>query len=75
MPKHEIIISADVEDVDEKLDSFISKVIRTALDAEGVKIPCEVNVLVANDAGIHQVNLDMRNVDAPTDVLSSPCST
>ena len=72
MPKHEIIISADVEDVDEKLDSFISKVIRTALDAEGVKIPCEVNVLVANDAGIHQVNLDMRNVDAPTDVLSFP---
>ena len=72
MPKHEIIISADVEDVDEKLDSFISKVIRTELDAEGVKIPCEVNVLVANDAGIHQVNLDMRNVDAPTDVLSFP---
>ena len=72
MPKHEIIISADVPGVDEGLRSFLRKVIRTALDAEGVNIPCEVNVLVTNDTGIHRVNVDMRNVDAPTDVLSFP---
>ena len=72
MPKHEIIISADVPGVDEGLRSFLRKVIRTALDAEGVDVPCEVNVLVTNDTGIHRVNVDMRGVDAPTDVLSFP---
>ena len=72
MPKHKIMISADVPGVDEGLRSFLRKVIRTALDAEGVDVPCEVNVLVTNDTGIHRVNLDMRGVDASTDVLSFP---
>lgn len=72
MPKHKIIISANVPGVNEGLRSFLRKVIRTALDAEGVDVPCEVNVLVTNDMGIHRVNLDMRDVDAPTDVLSFP---
>ena len=72
MPKHEIILSADVPGVDEGLRSFLKKVIRAALDAEGVDVPCEINVLVTNDAGIRQVNADMRSVDAPTDVLSFP---
>ena len=72
MPKHEIILSADVPGVDEGLRSFLKKVIRAALDAEGVDVPCEVNVLVTDDTGIHRVNVDMRDVDAPTDVLSFP---
>ncbi len=72
MPKHEIIISADVPGVDDGLRSFLRRVIRTALDAEGVETSCEVNMLVTNDAGIHRVNMDMRGVDAPTDVLSFP---
>ncbi len=72
MPEHEIIISADVPGVDDGLRSFLRKVIRAALNAEGVETPCEVNVLVTNDAGIRQINLDMRGVDAPTDVLSFP---
>lgn len=72
MPKHKIMISADVPGVDEGLRSFLRKVIRAALEAEAVDIPCEVNVLVTNDTGIHRVNLDMRGVDAPTDVLSFP---
>lgn len=72
MPKHEIIISADVPGVDEGLRSFLKRVIRTALEAEGVDAPCEVNVLVTNDTGVRRVNLDMRGVDAPTDVLSFP---
>ena len=43
-----------------------------ALAAEGVELPCEINVLLTDDAGIRQVNLDMRGVDRPTDVLSFP---
>ena len=72
MPKHEIFISADVPGVDEGLRAFLRRVIHTALDAEGVDMPCEVNVLITNDTGIHRVNVDMRGVDAPTDVLSFP---
>ncbi len=72
MPKHEIIISADVPGVDDGLSDFLGEVIRAALDAEGVDTPCEVDVLVTDDAGIRRVNLDMRGVDTPTDVLSFP---
>ncbi len=72
MPKHKLIISADVPGVDEGLRSFLRRVIRAALDAEGVDVPCEINVLVTNDTGIRRVNVDMRGVDAPTDVLSFP---
>ena len=72
MPKHEIIVSAEVPGVDDGLSDFLGGVIRAALEAEGVDTPCEVDVLVTDDAGIHRVNLDMRGVDAPTDVLSFP---
>ena len=72
MPRHEIILSADVPGVDEGLRSFLKKVIRAALDAEGVEESCEINVLMTSDAGIRRVNGDMRGVDAPTDVLSFP---
>ena len=72
MAKHKIMISADVPGVDEGLRSFLRKAIRTALDTEEVDVPCEINVLITNDGGIHRINLDMRGVDAPTDVLSFP---
>ncbi|MFR7894954.1 MAG: hypothetical protein ACLU38_13645 [Dysosmobacter sp.] len=35
---------------------LIRKVIRTALAAEGVDVPCEVDVLLTNDANIHEIN-------------------
>ena len=35
-------------------------------------MPCEVDVLLTDDEGIHQINLEQRGVDAPTDVLSFP---
>ena len=72
MAKHTIMISADVPGVDEGLRPCLRKAIRTALDTEGVDVPCEINVLITNDVGIHRINLDMRGVDAPTDVLSFP---
>ena len=71
MPKHEIIISAEI-DAPEEVQGWLRRAIRAALDGEGVDVPCEVNVLVTGDEGIRQVNLDLRGVDAPTDVLSFP---
>ncbi len=68
---HQIIFDAEV-DVPVGLEEQLSTVIAAALTAEQVDVPCEVNILVTDDSAIHQINLDMRNVDRPTDVLSFP---
>ncbi len=71
--RHYIPITADVPGAaNERSCALIRKVIRTALEAEGVTLRCEVDVLLTNDEGIHAINQEMRGVDAPTDVLSFP---
>lgn len=70
--RHYIPVTADVPGVNDGLKALIRKAIRTALAAEGVDFPCEVDVSITSDEGIHQINLDMREVDRPTDVLSFP---
>ena len=71
--RHYIPITADVPGaVSESNCALIRKVIRTALAAEGVDFPCEVDVLLTGDDGIHAINREMRQVDRPTDVLSFP---
>lgn len=70
---HYIPITSDVPGAANRTNNaLIRKVIRTALEAEGVNFPCEVDVLLTDDEGIHAINLDQRGVDAPTDVLSFP---
>lgn len=70
---HSISITSDLTGtVNKSTAALIRRVIRTALGAEGMTLPCEVDVLLTDDAGIHAVNLDMRGVDRPTDVLSFP---
>ena len=68
---HEIIIETEVEGAEEYAD-LLRQVIPAALDAQGVDVPCEVDVLFTDDGGIHQINLEQRGVDRPTDVLSFP---
>ena len=70
--RHYIPVTADVPGVSDEKKALIRRVIRTALSIQGVDFPCEVDVLVTGDAGIHAINLDMRGVDRPTDVLSFP---
>ena len=70
---HYIPVTADVPVANhEKNCTLIRKVIRTALEQEGMTLPCEISVLLTDDEGIHQTNLEMRQVDRPTDVLSFP---
>ena len=70
--RHYIPVTADVPGVSDSARAFLRKVIRTALAAEGVDFPCEVDVSITDDSGIHEINREMRNVDRPTDVLSFP---
>ncbi len=55
--------------------AVIIKCIEKTLKAEQVPVPCEINVLVTNDRGIHAINKASRNIDKPTDVLSFPMFT
>ena len=54
------------------LDLFIRKCITSTLALLNVPVPCEINVLVTDDKGIHAINKASRNIDRPTDVLSFP---
>lgn len=54
------------------ISANIRTCIHAVLKAEGVDVPCEINVLVTNDEGIQIVNKTSRNIDKPTDVLSFP---
>lgn len=55
-----------------QVTSIITKCVEATLAAEGVRVPCEINILVTNDKGIHAINLASREIDSPTDVLSFP---
>ena len=57
--RHYIPITSDVPGVSEGQRAFLRKVIRTALAAEGVDFPCEVDVSVTSDAGIQEINREM----------------
>ena len=54
------------------INAIIKKCVETTLAAEGVCVPCEINVLVTNDKGIRAINQACRNIDKATDVLSFP---
>ena len=51
---------------------IIRKCVEATLMAEKITVPCEINVLVTDDKGIHAINLASRQIDKPTDVLSFP---
>ena len=69
---HYIPVTADVPGVDERAKALIRKTVRVSLAAEGLTLPCEIDVLVTNDRGIRELNRAQRGVDKATDVLSFP---
>ena len=70
--EHMVIVESELEEDTGVWEKLLGRVIPAALEAEGVTVPCEVDVLLTDDAGIHQINLEQRQVDRPTDVLSFP---
>ncbi|MBR6321377.1 MAG: rRNA maturation RNase YbeY [Lachnospiraceae bacterium] len=53
-------------------EELIETVCNACLDQLGCPYEAEVEVIITDDPGIHEVNLSERGIDAPTDVLSFP---
>jgi len=66
----EVDIQIDDRFANEIDATLIERAVAAALVAESVTGAIEVSVLITDDAMLHQLNRDYRNVDAPTDVLS-----
>ena len=71
MARHSILMSGEVP-YPRWAARLAGRCIRTALRAEGVHVPCEINVLFTDDEGIRDLNRELRGVDKATDVLSFP---
>ena len=54
------------------ISAIIKRCIEATLAAEGIYVPCEINVFVTNDKGIRAINQGSRGIDKATDVLSFP---
>lgn len=71
--KHQISVHSDIPHINTPaLTAHIKRCIRGALDQEGVRVPCEINVLLTDNPGIREINRELRGVDRETDVLSFP---
>ena len=70
---HELDVSFD-DDVSAALyeDEF-ERLVNLVLSEEGVERPCMVSVSIVSDEHMHELNLEWRDVDRPTDVLSLEC--
>lgn len=70
--KHKIYITNEIKD--KRLNPhLIRRTVKATLEAENVGVPCELSVLITDDAGIRSINHEFRGLDKPTDVLSFPC--
>lgn len=70
-------MTIDIEyEAEERLDlpyeEIIENVVEESLDFVECPYDIELNVLLTDNEGIRQINLDMRGIDNPTDVLSFP---
>ena len=71
--EHEIYVSREVKNLGHRnAAALIKKAVRMALDAEGIRVPCILSVMLTDEKGIRAVNREFRNVDSATDVLSFP---
>ncbi len=52
-----------------ELAALVSEMV---LDQENCPFEAQVNLLLTDNEGIHEINRDTRGIDAPTDVLSFP---
>ena len=58
----------------DELSEIMQKAVATTLETVGgsEETDFEVSILITDNNGIHQINKETRDIDAPTDVLSFP---
>ncbi len=69
-----IILDWNVEQVPGAEDG-LQKAFRACMAREGIQLPAYAQLLICDDAEIHQLNREYRQVDRPTDVLSFPSTS
>ena len=53
-------------------EPLAAEVAQMVLELENCPYDCEINLVLTDNEGIHEVNRQFREIDAPTDVLSFP---
>lgn len=53
-------------------EAIAAQVVAQVLEEEGCPYESEINLLLTSDEEIHRINLEYRQIDRPTDVLSFP---
>lgn len=61
----EVVFPFDCEELAQKVVAFV-------IAHEAFPYEAEVNLTLTDNAGIHEINREFREIDAPTDVLSFP---
>lgn len=71
--KHQITVSREKRELGHReAAQLVKRAAAMALEAEGIREACLINVMLTDDEGIRRVNREFRNVDRATDVLSFP---
>ena len=72
----QFIIEDEQEKIEftEELEEIVQKAVVTTLETVGAddETDFEVSILITDNEGIHEINKEYREIDAPTDVLSFP---
>lgn len=70
----EIIIEniTEEEELSEEIKKTIEACIEKSLEYEGCDFDAQVSVTICTNEQIHEINMEQRDIDAPTDVLSFP---
>ena len=72
-PQFQFLFEYDVP-VPEDTEALLTRVAECCLRAEGVSLPCAASLRFTDDAEIHKINREWRQVDRSTDVLSFPAA-
>ena len=71
--EHEIYVSREKKNLGHRnAAALIKKAVNMALEAEQIRVPCLISVMLTDEEGIRRVNRDFRGIDRATDVLSFP---
>lgn len=73
MAEHRITVVSEIED--KSFEKVIENAVKAALDFEKVEQGCDVCIILTDDESIRELNLEHREIDRATDVLSFPMLT